>query len=359
MRKTLTTLALILSAGCGSEPSPTVKFRTPIGDPTAKAARSLLLGLDDVERKMWFDQMAVSGNYLYFNIPWHGVYRMPKYSGDIIPLEEANGVEDFRGIAVNATDVFWSKESSFGSVGPDFPYTRLRRQPLVGGAITTVAEGGFGIGEEFNGARMFYASPTAVYGPVTNPRQNFYDLTRFSLDGGAASPSLFRFDLGPPNPNLYTMALDEAFAYVNTCGLAPGVGCTLSRVELSTGQTDTLASPAEKATVGAVDATDLYVTADLQLLKLPKQGGGQPTLLATFASESFLGPQMLVDETDVFVVSSSNTLWAVPKAGGEPRALATGFPYGIDSLAQDERNVFVMYGYDTIDIVPKSLSTSP
>src|SRR5437870_1495228 len=113
MRKMSMTLLLILAAGCGTDPSPTVKFRGSIGDPTAAPARSLLLGLDEPEHRFWFDEMAVSGNFLYFNIPWHGVFRMPKYGGDVSPIEEANGNEDFRGIAVNDTDVFWAKESAF------------------------------------------------------------------------------------------------------------------------------------------------------------------------------------------------------------------------------------------------------
>src|SRR5438552_13090003 len=149
MRKTLLTLFLIASASCGEAPSQTVKFHTSIADEGAAPQRSPLLGLDDPEYALQFDKIAVSGNFLYFNIPWFGVYRMPKYGGDVYPIEEAHGVENFPGVATNETDVYWTRASAFGSAGPDFPHTRLRGQALGGGSIRTVAEGDIGINEYF------------------------------------------------------------------------------------------------------------------------------------------------------------------------------------------------------------------
>jgi hypothetical protein len=58
----------------------------------------LQVSLDDPEFRRQFNQMAVAGNFLYFNIPWYGVYRMPKYGGEVYPIEEAKGVVNSLGL---------------------------------------------------------------------------------------------------------------------------------------------------------------------------------------------------------------------------------------------------------------------
>jgi len=356
MSKTLLTLFVMAAVSCGEGPPrhPTT-FRTSLDVEAAGAQRTFLIGLDDPERWHNLDQMAVAGNFLYFNVPWSGVYRMPKYGGEIHPIEQADGVEDFRGIATNDTDLYWARLSDFGSAGPDFPHSRLRRQPLGGGATQTVTEGDIA----FDGS-VFHAAADAFYAAVYYPLKDYADLTRFPVDGGT-STVLRR--LGFPDPNSAPVptsgfVFDDLFAYFSSCD-PNWTACVLTRFDLRTGARDTLPTSGGPQQVVAVDATDLYLVSTHQILRRSKDGAGDTTVLATFAENMGPVPITVVDDEEVFLIANRGSLVAVPKAGGPPRTLTTGLER-TNTLTQDEQNIFVMYDWMSIDIVPKSrVSVNP
>jgi len=354
MSKTLLTLFVIAAAGCGGEPPfYPPKFRTSLNVQGSGQQRTFLIGLDDPEYRHQFDQMAVAGNFLYFNIPWYGVYRMPKYGGEVQPIEEANGIEDFRGIATNETDVYWARMSSFGSAGPDFPHSRLRRQALGGGSVQTVAEGDIGIVASWLDARAFHAGADALYSAVSYPQKDYVDLTRFPVDGGT-SKILWRLTIDPSSgPAPAYFVFDDPLAYISSCDPIGGAACALTRIDVRTGASDTFSTTAGPQEVVAVDATDLYLVSAHQLLRRPKDRAGDATVLASFEGNQWPTPMAVVDDDDVFLILNQS-LVSVPKSGGTTRTLTTGLEGGADALAQDERNIFVMYDWMSIDIVPKT-----
>jgi hypothetical protein len=200
-----------------------------------------------------------------------------------------------------------------------------------------------------------------MYGTITHPRESFWDLVRFPPDGGSPSASLFRldgFEIDDPNPKQRLMLTDQDVVYFTSWDFAyeAATNTELTRLDLRTSETATLATFTTGETVVGVDATHLYLTAGKRLLKLPKPGDGQPVLLATFDEDLYspLDRHVLIDEANIYVASVSGSLWSVPKEGGTPRVLATNFPGGIDHLAQDEGNIFVMYAFESIDIIPKT-----
>src|SRR5262249_33437660 len=83
--------------------------------------------------------MALSANYVYFAVPWAGLYRMPKYGGDVFAVQEdAHGL--FDQVATNGGHVFWDYVTFDEH---DFPYTRIQSQAFDAITPTTLAEGDF------------------------------------------------------------------------------------------------------------------------------------------------------------------------------------------------------------------------
>jgi hypothetical protein len=92
-------------------------------------ARPVVRSLDGVHG---IDLIAISDDYLFFASDWNGVYRIPKYGGNVDEVEEhRDGI--IRGLAANDREVFWVPVH-FGA-RPEGQLD-LRRRAVEGGQVT-------------------------------------------------------------------------------------------------------------------------------------------------------------------------------------------------------------------------------
>ena len=81
-------------------------------------------------------RIAVSGDYLFFASITDGIYRMPKYGGDLSTVEEdLHGT--FSHVAANATDVFWDHTTYDKN---NRRHLSIHRRAIAGGPTVTMLE---------------------------------------------------------------------------------------------------------------------------------------------------------------------------------------------------------------------------
>jgi hypothetical protein len=233
--------------------------------------------------------------------------KMPVAGGAVTTL--ASGQLNTIQLTLDASYVYWT-----GGINSD-----VMKVPLGGGAVTTLASGQeFPIGIAVDAARVYWASKT-------NPGT----VRSMPLGGGAITIS----SSGQPGL-VWSIALDATSMYMVS------EGSILTKVPL-TGGTPVELAPSDGKGQGynyvAVDATHVYWTTDDAVMKVPV-GGGAPIILASNQQSS---AGIVVDATNVYWTSGSNVsdVLKMPLNGGTPTRIASG-QVAVRTLAADATHVY-------------------
>ena len=150
------------------------------------------------ERWPQIDAMAMSDNYLFLGVNWHGLYKMPKFGGPIETID-ADETAVFDRLATNGSDIVWQKVTFDSS---DYPFFQFKRQSVDGGPTQVV----FTTRDQtwWKANRGFFVSVTSDSDVV---------LTTQPLAGGGPPITrvLYDFNTGPGS---FDWGLDDTSVYV-------------------------------------------------------------------------------------------------------------------------------------------------
>ena len=121
------------TAGCGQAGEQ--GFSSTLETPANPGDGYSLVRVADSEHLI--EHIAVTGDYLFFSMFWHGVYAMPRYGGDVTPVDTDTNAEDIA-LAASPTDVVWIK-ARFGA--NDIPNEQLRRRAASRNPIANLKQG--------------------------------------------------------------------------------------------------------------------------------------------------------------------------------------------------------------------------
>lgn len=345
-RSLLLVMAWGAVTGCFSPPPPLASTGS-VGDAsvdsTASTAGPRRLPVDPPS---YLGAIALSEDYVYF-VAWrNGVYRIPKYGGEVVAIEEDTSAF-FYYVAANASTVVWVRA----------PYDALGRMlsPVV--RKQTIGE---------TSATLFeltsdIATPPFPFFPelqITEAKVFFNNgepatIHQVPLAGGTAT------DIGLPDQvSVPSWLADDQHVYYLSA--LSGNGCVLRRVAIEGGAPQDLAAcPAGAAQfwLVALDATDAYLASEAGFWKAPKQGGDPVALFMAPAGHAIQRGLATIDDQNIyFIEMSADTpvLAATPKAGGPARTIWDGFLGGLANarqLAQDRGGLFLLG--DDIGLFPK------
>ena len=356
MRTRLLLLTLLPSMiACGAEPA-TLQLHSHISSGPRPGEAGTLLELGDPRQSI--RAIALSSNYVYFAVDWAGVYRMPKYGGDIAALQEDRNAL-FRHLATDADRVYWDHITFPSDDDPaNSLHTQVRSQSLAGGASTTIAEGNFGIydgeGIEASGGRLYWMSYPAGSTAAS--------LERVSATGGPRDTMIAFGDYN----SAPDWVVDDAGIYFTTLPAGQGRVDDCAVEELSApgqGPATLAPCPTPDSAAAGSDADVVYVQSGQAVWQVSKRSRNTPvTAIQTLPDGSnFSGPAAF-DESNVYVkVYSDSSAWTwvtFPKAGGAMTALADASLCpnigGSWATAADGQYLYVVCGsFDRIVVVPK------
>lgn len=329
-------VAGLASAACGGG-SDVVAHEGTIGTALGDGQGYTLVTTNDHSHEI--AQIAVSDDYLFFSIEWHGLYRMPKYGGAIEPVD-ADTNATFTGIASNGSDVFW-RRSTFGP--NDEPHVKIERRAAAGGAVTVMAEQASSLQTSFNPGML--SDTTNIY--VQQPDL----ISVLPFDGGAASEiPVAPHPAGAPWYGSWVP--DYPSFYLSGCTASDS--CALSRIDLSTGASENLLAldaGVYSDIVGAVDASSVFMIKNRHIISLSK---ADLTLTDVFTPQpdEYVFWFLLVDASNVYFITYGTPagwqLRSVPKSGGPSGGTAQllgggeQLARGVWGVAQDRQFVFVL-----------------
>jgi hypothetical protein len=261
-----------------------------------------------------FDGMALSDNYLFLAMNWHGVYKMPKFGGPVEVLD-ADDSALFQSLVTNGTDVVWQK-TTFDS-NPNGT-AQVKRQAVDGGPTQILFAGPNPV--------MWRANRASLVNVAVD---SGVQLTTAPLAGGASpSPRVVQDFNG--GPGVFDWAVDDTFAYVWEASVQ---STTVARYPLAGGdgmllaQFDSPASasiaPAGSPVEGTVLLDDdyVYVRTTEGIRRVPKSGG-EASFVYRLADNELSGsanPLGALDGTSLFFDMSRDNaaiIASVPKGGG-------------------------------------------
>ena len=327
-------LLLGLSALACNVPD-TVQFHPDINTRLQPGETGTLLELQD--DRHWIDGIVVSENYLFIAVMWAGVYRMPKYGGDIVPLDEDLQAA-FYHLGTDGARVYWN-HVTFDE--RDYPYTVVKSQPLDGGPTSIVASGKFGMFSSGNRFKEFHATGDFLYWAQDTGGDTPGQIVRVPAGGGRVETMASFSDAQSVPPWVADASGLYLVSSVVEHVAAPGVAAEV----VSTGLPD------ETFPIGS-DANAVFLQPSAGGVWSMSKADGSITKIQVASDDAFLGWAMALDDTSVYDVgwrTQPPTLVRFPKTGGAPTAIAdvTGCLVsggGPAFIAVDPQYVFLVCG---------------
>jgi hypothetical protein len=333
MRSRLLLLSILVSSAIACNPAPdTVEFHPHINNQLRPGETGTLLELND--DRHWIEAIALSDNNLFIAVEWAGVYRMPKYGGDVVPLDEdANGA--FYQLATDGDRVYWIHVTFDDS---DYPFTEIKSQPVEGGPTTIIARGEFGI---FNGGPSNRFQIAGGFAYFSDDLGNHPALTeRVPLEGGQRQ-TLLSFAEAIDTP---PWVADDTGLYLTDT--------TIQRLT-APGQTpEVLAtSPGPMTAPFGSDANAIYLQTSNGLWSMSKADRSFSPIVAV-SDDGYTGTGVMIDDSNIYGVDPTNApaqLVRFPKNGGPVAPLAEVqdclvYGGGAPFMAVDSQYVFLVCG---------------
>lgn len=348
LRLLMLTLVSSVIACSGAEPE-ALDLPVNVADPLEPGQAGTLLELADPGRSI--SEVALSSNYLYFAVDWAGVYRMPKYGGDVVPLQQDRNAI-FRHVSTHGDRVFWDYITFPNDTPETSLYTRVNSQPVEGGPTTTIAEGYFGISLGFadSGGYLVWSSYPAGASAAS--------LERLPVAGGARE-TLVDFVSYMDVP--YWRADDEGVYFTtHPAGGNPVGDCAVEWL-LPGSAPETLAPcPTPDSDVVGLGPDVVYVHSPHALWQVSRRDRSVSAIQA-FPADTYVSAATFDDANVYAIVYSDATSWSwtrFPKAGGTPTAFADASLCpnlgGSWALATDIEYVYLVCGFNRVVVVPKS-----
>jgi hypothetical protein len=344
-------MAMLSSAiGCGSA-TDSPQLQVDLGRVVQPGAPATLLHLSNPDQQIY--KMALSTNYLFVSVDWSGVYRIPKYGGDIVPLQEDRNAL-FRHLAIAGDNVVWDQIT----FPPGKTYTRVHSQPLAGGPTTTIAEGSFAISDSGgiapSGGYLYWVD----YGASSSGSS----LERVASTGGAREPVLaFGAETNVP----HWVADDEGVYFTTVTTSSPKAdNCWVQEVlDPAQGPAQLAPCPTSDSLAAGTSADVVYLRSEHAIWQVSKRDLTVPvTAIETLPDDGHLYA-VGFDDANVYANVLSDTAggWAwlsFPKTSGPMTALAdaTICPNigSSSAIASDVAYLYLLCGsFDRVVMVPK------
>jgi hypothetical protein len=349
MRTRFLVLGLTSSAIACSDPS-TLQIHSHVETQLQPGQSATLVELQD--DRHWFGAIALSENYLFFTVAWAGVYRMPKYGGDIVALEE-DPSSDFGHVVTDGERVYWN-HNQFDS--RDYVHTEVRSQPVDGGPTTTLTAGDIAIAS-FSVVASLQAAGGYLYWVADSGGGTPGVIERVSARGG---PRETMFSAADITMLPYWIA-DDSGVYLTTTpviGSSNG-GCLVEHIS-TPGQAPEVVRPcptSDSYVIGS-DANLVYLESAQGFWRLSKQDGS----VEQIAFDEPVGGVVKLDESNFYGVTDDPfalTAVSFPKVGGSvtPIADVTGcFINVVSFMAVDRNYLYFTCGTDgpsRINVFPR------
>jgi hypothetical protein len=336
------------AAACGA-PAPANPLESPLGEIQGAGTPRTVVRVTGDTTPAWIRDIAVSANDLYVSVPWHGVYRMPKYGGAITPVDEGSNVA-FIELATGSDAVFW-EHTTFDK--KDFPHARVKRQDFDGGPIATLYEANLGFFDSSE-TRNLQTDGGIVYVTLV---QNITDdgaIHRLPAAGGEPLANILPFNIEAEHEHSQSLqpiwVAVAGAAYFTQC--ADGPACEIWRAAGDEMQ-DLGPAPPGVSRVTAVDRGEIFLdvqTTEAAVWKVDLASGAATRLVSPAAGAD----RLVVDANEVFFVSGADSIRAVPRAGGDDRVVADLTGQGtISRLIADDTHIFALVDQSEVVMIPK------
>jgi hypothetical protein len=259
--------------------------------------------------------LAVTDDHLYFATWWEGVYRLPKYGGEL-EVVEAGSNNLFEPLTTSRNEVFWVR-TRFDK--DDYPAIAIKRRADSGGPTSVLFSGDWGVTD----SPQFQANARGLYMIAGRAGAPTYDLFHVPFATPSITPVLTLPVMWP------SWRVDDEQLAFTECGAQ---GCSIVSLGLNDGQRRVLATLADaeerfdNPTIIGADAAALYLRTTLGLWRVDKQAG---TVVRLFTGDSLgrFAARAVVDETRIYYTDRTTAgpaLFALAKAGGPPTLVANG-----------------------------------
>jgi len=356
------------TAGCGQPGEQ--GFSSTLETPANPGDGYSLVRVADSEHLI--EHIAVTGDYLFFSMFWHGVYAMPRYGGDVTPVDTDTSAEDIA-LAASPSDVVWIKARFDAN---DIPNEQLRRRAASGAPITNLKQGNL---HAFSSSLAENLQVTAT--EVMFLGEGFVEAT--PLAGGASTRVTFPWSDDPTVNGAVSFQADDAGMFLLTCPIGPlcrtdcGAApvCTLSQGDPVTGQSSALGMEAAGTTAVALDEQALYLTDGRRLWMRSRVDGTEVELFAAAPEGGLLTAPLAADADHLYIVAygaptggaPAVNLLAIPKTPGAPATIGTDgrLAHGVWDMTVDDQFVFVLAAGGSNDLgnevlaFPKTPPPSP
>jgi len=352
MRPRLLLLSSLVSSAIACYAAPdTVVLHPHINNNLQPGEAGTLLELND--DRHWIRDIVVSDNYLFVAVAWAGLYRMPKYGGDIVAVEEDPN-SDYGHVATDGERVYWN-HNEFDS--NDYVHTEVRSQPVDGGPTATLTEGNIAIAS-FSAASSFGAAGGYVSWSADSGGDTPGVIERVPAGGGPRQTMLTAADVSM----LPYWVADDSGVYFTTVPLGgPSNGaCSIEHVSGpgETPQVLAACATSDSYVIGS-DAAAVYLESSVGLWSMSK-ADRSVSRIQVQSDDGYGGSAVAFDESNVYGVDGwrDPTLVRFPKTGGmvTPLGDVTGclvYGGGQAFIAVDAQYVFLVCGdQNRIDVVP-------
>jgi hypothetical protein len=303
-------------------------------------------------------EMALSEDYVNMAVSRSGIYRVPKYGGEVVTVEQ-DFSQTFGALVAGRDTVLWARTPVTGDTAPHS--TTVMKQTGVDAPVVLAELPLDGLASY---SPPFRLGASTLYMQV-KPVGGAWGWYAMPLEGGElrlVAPLRRTPEFTPE------WFLAEPYIYYVEYPDDPTVNCSVKRVDVSGGGTpeDLSPSPGADRTFGtwivAVDDTDIFVAWGGGFWKVPKTGGAATLLYRASDSRLFVSEDAAVmDAQNLYFVIGAvpypnqilAKLMSVPKTGGAATLIYDGDYVSNDllQLAQDDSNLFMRLG--GVAFVPK------